>query len=237
MSILRKLHAAGRNSTFTEFRERFTSVSRVYRQWEESMPRVPDTKASLILRLPSADDAEAWREFVSIYEPFVYRFARRGGLQDADARELVQNVLLSVARAVGRWRPDHQRGRFRTWLFRIARNQLLDLLAKQKRSAVSRGGSGLFDVFEQLTATSDSTELHLRLEHRQELFRWAADRVKKSVKEATWQAFWMTAVEDKSAETAASELGLTTGAIYIARSRVLARLRDEIQKWEDDDAM
>ena len=117
------------------------------------MPRVPDTKASLILRLPSADDAEAWREFVSIYEPFVYRFARRGGLQDADARELVQSVLLAVARAVGRWRPDHQRGRFRTWLFRIARNQLLDVLAKQQRSAVSRGGSGFFDVFDQLAAT------------------------------------------------------------------------------------
>jgi DNA-directed RNA polymerase specialized sigma24 family protein len=69
------------------------------------------------------------------------------------------------------------------------------------------------------------------------LFRWAADRVKKSVKEPTWKAFWMTADEDKSAETAANELGLTTGAVYIARSRMLARLRDEIQKWEDDDAL
>ena len=201
------------------------------------MPRVPDTKASLILRLPSADDAEAWREFVSIYEPFVYRFARRGGLQDADARELVQNVLISVARAVGRWRPDHQRGRFRTWLFRIARNQLLDVLTKQQRLEVSRGGSGLFDVFDQLAATSGSSEQYLRLEHRRELFRWAADRVRRSVKEATWKAFWMTAVEDKTAETVASELGLTTGAVYIARSRVLARLRDEVQNWEDDDAM
>ena len=201
------------------------------------MPRVPDTKARLILRLPSADDAEAWREFVSIYEPFVYRFARRGGLQDADARELVQNVLISVARAVGRWRPDHQRGRFRTWLFRIARNQLLDVLTKQQRLEVSRGGSGLFDVFDQLAATSGSSEQYLRLEHRRELFRWAADRVRRSVKEATWKAFWMTAVEDKTAETVASELGLTTGAVYIARSRVLARLRDEVQNWEDDDAM
>ena len=201
------------------------------------MPRVPDTKTSLILRLPSADDAVAWREFVSIYEPFVYRFARRGGLQDADARELVQNVMLSVARAVGRWRPDHQRGRFRTWLFRIARNQLLDVLAKQQRSVVSRGGSGIFELLVQSAATSGSNEQHLRLEHRRELFRWAADRVKSSVKEATWKAFWMTAVEERAAETVATELGLTTGAVYIARSRVLARLRDEVQKWEDDDAM
>ena len=199
------------------------------------MPRVPETKASLILRLPSADDAEAWKEFVSIYEPFVYRFARRGGLQDADARELVQSVLLSVARAVGRWRPDRQRGRFRTWLFRIARNQLLDVLAKQRRSIVSFGGSGLFDLFDQAMTSGD--EQGMRLEQRRELFRWAAERVKNTVNEATWNAFWMTAIQEQTVEMVANELGLTTGAVYIARSRVLARLRDEVQKWEDDDAM
>jgi RNA polymerase sigma factor (sigma-70 family) len=199
------------------------------------MPRVPDTKASLILRLPSADDADAWREFVSIYEPFVYRFARRGGLQDADARELVQNVLLSVARAVGRWRPDRQRGRFRTWLFRIARNQLLDVLAKQQRSIVASGGSGLFDLLNQTLTPGD--DQNMRLEHRRELLRWAAEQVKNTVNETTWNAFWMTAVQERTVETVASELGLTTGAVYIARSRVLARLRDEVKKWEDDDAM
>ena len=196
------------------------------------MPRVPETKASLILRLPSADDADAWQEFVSIYEPFVYRFARRGGLQDADARELVQNVLLSVARAVGRWRPDRQRGRFRTWLFRIARNQLLDVLAKQRRSIVACGGSGLFDH-----ALISGDDQNMRLEHRRELFRWAAERVKITVNQATWNAFWMTAIQEQTVEVVASELGLTTGAVYIARSRVLARLRNEVQKWEDDDAM
>lgn len=199
------------------------------------MPRVPETKASLILRLPSADDAEAWQEFVSIYEPFVYRFARRGGLQDADARELVQNVLLSVARAVGRWRPDRQRGRFRTWLFRIARNQLLDVLAKQRRSIVASGGSDLFNHLDQTLTSGD--DQNLRLEHRRELFRWAAERVKAAVNEATWNAFWMTAIQEQTVEIVARELELTTGAVYIARSRVLARLRDEVQKWEDDDAM
>ena len=199
------------------------------------MPRVPETKASLILRLPSAGDADAWQEFVSIYEPFVYRFARRGGLQDADARELVQNVLLSVARAVARWRPDRQRGRFRTWLFRIARNQLLDVLAKQRRSLVSCGGSGVFDLLNQALTSGDDQDL--RLEHRRELFRWAADRVRNTVNEATWNAFWMTAIQEQTVEMVARELELTTGAVYIARSRVLARLRDEVQKWEDDDAM
>ncbi len=201
------------------------------------MPHIPETRASLILRLPSAADADAWREFVSIYEPFVYRFARRGGLQDADARELVQNVLLSVARAVGRWQPDTDRGRFRTWLFRIARNQLIDLSAKRCRQVAARGGTTMLGLLDQQPAANSWSSDDVRRSHRQELFRWAADRVKTTVRDATWQAFWITAVEERSVEDAAHAVGLSVGAVYIARSRVLARLRDEIKKWEDDDAM
>lgn len=199
------------------------------------MPRVPETRASLILRLPSTGDADAWKEFTAMYEPFVYRFALRGGLQDADARELVQDVMLSVARAVGRWKPDHARARFRTWLFRIARNQLLDVLAKHQRQITATGGTGVFDALNQQTAADPKHQL--QLEHRRALFRWAADRVKRTIKETTWQAFWRTAVEERDADAVAKELNLTTGAVYIARSRVLARMRDEVQKWEDDDEM
>lgn len=201
------------------------------------MPRVPETRASLILRLPTAADAEAWGEFVSIYEPFVYRFARRGGLQDADARELVQNVMISVGHAVGRWKPDRQQARFRTWLFRIARNQLLDVLSKQRRTVAAQGGSGLIEVLDSLTTAPETAEQQMRLEHRRELFRWAAGRVRPTVRTTTWNAFWMTAVEDRSIEAVAAHLGLTPGAVYIARSRVLCKLRDEVQKWEDSDAM
>ena len=77
----------------------------------------------------------------------------------------------------------------------------------------------------------------VRLSHRRELFLLAADCVKDNVKEATWRAFWMTAVEDRSVDDVANTLGISVGAVYIARSRVLAQLRDEIKKWEDDDAM
>ena len=199
------------------------------------MPQVPETQASLILRLPCAADAEAWSQFVSIYEPFVYRFARRGGLQDADARELVQNVLMSVARAVGRWQPEETRGKFRTWLFRIARNQLLDTLAKRK--VVGQGGTTMLRALDHLPAGDGGHNKEIRLAARRELFVWAADRVKTSVKEATWQAFWQTAVLEQSPEAVGEELRMSVGAVYIARSRVLTRLRKEIQKWEGDDAL
>lgn len=201
------------------------------------MSRVPETRASLILRLPSTGDADAWEEFASIYEPFVYRFAVRGGLQDADARELVQDVMLSVAKAVGRWKPDSQRAQFRTWLFHIARNRLLDILAKHQRQLVARGGTSFFGRIAEFSQPTETTERLIKLEHRRMLFRWAADRVQGSVKPATWQAFWMTAVEEQNVEDVAENLGLTTGAVYIARSRVVARLRDEVSNWGDDDEM
>lgn len=201
------------------------------------MPPVPETRASLILRLPSAADADAWQQFVSIYEPFVYRYARRGGLQEADALELVQNVLLAVARAVGDWQPEAERGKFRTWLFRIARNQLIDISRKLQRQISSRGGTTSVGLMGRATALENFSGDGAALNHRRELFRWAANRVQHDVKPATWQAFWMTAVEDRSVDEVAKVLGISTGAVYIARSRVFSRLRDEVNQWEGSDAM
>lgn len=196
------------------------------------MPRVPETRASLILRLPSRADADAWREFVSLYEPFVLRFARRSGLQDADARELVQDVLVSVVQAVGRWQVDPERARFRTWLFRIARNRLLDVLAQRERQKIRAGSSGLVD-----RSHADGLVEQAARAHREELFRWAAGRVKTQFREETWQAFWRTSVEGESVAEVARSLGLTEGAVYIARSRVIARFREELKPLEEDHAL
>jgi RNA polymerase sigma-70 factor (ECF subfamily) len=200
------------------------------------MPRVPDTRASLILRLRSSDDVAAWRDFVAIYEPFVYRFARRSGFQDADARELVQNVLLAVVHAIGRWESDSRRARFRTWLFAVARNQFRDLLAKRARQPALRGKSDLLRIGHE-PAAPDALERELDLEHRRALFGWAAERVRETVSESSWNAFWMTAVEEHPVDEAARRLGLSPGAVYVARSRVLARLREMIRQLEHDHAL
>ncbi len=196
------------------------------------MSRVPDTRASLILRLPTKADAQAWREFVSIYEPFLHRFVRRQGLQDADARELVQDVLLSVVQAVGHWQNDSTRAKFRTWLFRIARNRLIDVLSKRQRQAVRSGSSGLHAVVQPEGLVEQAM-----LAHRRELFRWAAARVKEQVQPVTWLAFWRTSVEEAAVADVAKELGITTGAVYIARCRVISRLKEELTKLEVDDVL
>lgn len=200
----------------------------------------PQTRDSLILRLPSASDAAAWQEFVAIYEPLIYRFAVSQGLQDADARELIQSVLLAVAGSVARWEPDPQRGSFRAWLFRIARNQLVSLLRKRRPDRGSGRTSQLMRLqqvaeCDSLGGKPDQADGQMEIDYQRALLVSAAQFLKDTMHERTWQAFWMTCVEGRPIEAAVSELQMTRGAVYIARSRVLLRLRNLIQAWEERD--
>jgi RNA polymerase sigma-70 factor (ECF subfamily) len=195
----------------------------------------PDTRESLILRLPSSQDALAWREFIAIYEPLIIRFAGRRGLQEADAREIAQNVLIAVAKSVDRWQPDRERGRFRAWLFRIARNQLINWISKQATHASSAralDGSAL----EQFPS-EDYRAAEIELEYRREMFRVAAAQARDSFSSSTWDAFWRTAVLAESVDSVAASLSLSPGAVYIARSRVTSKIRDIIVQLEDNNAI
>jgi RNA polymerase sigma-70 factor (ECF subfamily) len=195
------------------------------------MPDFPNTRLSLLVRLQNPADELAWAEFVGIYEPAVYGFARKKGLQDADARDLCQEVLRRVAGAIDRWDPDPCKGPFRAWLFRIARNVLINLAASQQRHR----GTGESDVQELLEAQpagelADSALFDLA--YKRQLFRWAAEAIRAEFSSSTWDAFWRTAVEAQETKAVARELGLSTGAVYIARSRIITRLRERIDAVE-----
>lgn len=194
---------------------------------------VPDTRQSLILRLPDRHDIDAWDQFVAIYEPLVYRLARARGLQDADAHEVVQEVLLAVSKAVDRWDPDSERGRFRDWLFRIARNFVINYLTRKKYRSIGTGDSAIHSLLHNQVVEGADLSNDFDLEYRREIFHFAAQSVRRQVKLRTWQAFWRTAVEGADIALTASELQMTSGAVHIARSRVLSRLRTEVQRFED----
>lgn len=187
---------------------------------------VPDTRTSLILRLPDKRDVEAWDQFTSIYRPLVYRLARTKGFQDADAQELAQEVLIAVSRAVQHWKPDSEWGRFRDWLFRIARNLMINFLTRRKHRPLGTGDSGIAELLEQQCDPSCDETTVFDIEYRREVFRWAAGQVREQVKPRTWQAFWTTTVEGRAVADVANELGMSVGAVHIARSRVLGRLRE-----------
>lgn len=193
------------------------------------MTVTPNTRNSLILRLRDRNDVESWQEFVELYEPVVYRAAIRRGVQHADALELVQRVLLAVARAVDRFQPDSRRAKFRTWLYRITHNEFCKEFGKKR--ATGSGDTAVLSLLEQQPEPRDD---EFGIEYRRAVFRWAADRVRPTFKDSTWRAFWLTSVDGCSSVEAAKETGLSVGAVYVARSRVMARLQQQAATYEEE---
>ena len=189
------------------------------------------TRASLLVRIRDRADADAWARFVDIYGPLIYGFVRKRGLQDADAVDLVQEVLRSVAGAISRLEYDPQRGTFRGWLFTIVNNRLRnDLKARQRRES----GSGDTAVAQQLAEepAPDDWEAQWEAEHQQRLLTWASEKVQSEVEPRTWQAFRLTAVEGRVGKEVAQELNMTVAAVYLAKSRVMARLKELVREAE-----
>lgn len=195
------------------------------------MALTPTTRASLLLRLRDPKDHEAWLEFVALYEPAAYRLLRQHGLQDADAREVMQELLMAVSRSIDRWNPDKDRGSFRAWLRRVARNLVINWLRQPERRTQAVGGSDLQAMLERLPEASSET-VEFDHELRRALFRRAADRVRTEVQELTWRAFWETAVVGQSAAEAAKKLGMQAGTVRVAKCRVLVRLQSALAELE-----
>ena len=195
------------------------------------MAEPPLTRVTLLTRIRDGRDAEAWREFVQLYGPVVYRFARNRGLQDADAADLMQDVMRSVSSAIGRLDYDRSQGTFRGWLYTVTRNKIYNFLSAGR---LRPKGTGDTDAHERLDATpareEDGPDEEWEREYQRRLTDRAMDRVKGEFQPATWQAFWQTAVDGKPAAEVGRGLGMSSGAVYVAKSRVLARLREEVQQ-------
>ncbi len=196
------------------------------------MDDIPNTRPSLLVRIRDPQDEQAWREFLDIYEPLVYRLARSKGFQDADAVELTQEVFLAVASAIERWDPDPALGNFRSWLFRIARNLMINLLAKQRRHPRASGDTDVKRLLDEQPAPDGEDSALFDRQYKRQAFRWAAGKVRSGFRKTTWQAFWLTSVEGRKIKEVAGTLGITVGAVYIARSRVMAQIRKTVERLE-----
>lgn len=194
------------------------------------MADIPSTRASLVVRLRDRLDQEAWGEFVRLYAPVVYRFARRRGLQDADAADLTQDVLRSLAGSVAAF--DPAQGLFRSWLFTLVHRRLFDWVKSRDRQPVAAGDEATQQFLNDAPDRDD--EDFWNQQYERQLFAVAAERIQLSFSDATWQAFWQTAVDGKSGHEVAQALGISVAAVYLAKSRVMSKLKAEIARLQTE---
>ncbi len=198
------------------------------------MPGLPTTRPSLLMRLRNHRDSQAWAQFVDLYAPFVYGYLRKRGLQDADAADLTQVCWRQVAVHVGSMEYKSGKGSFRSWLFTIVRNKLCDFFDRPHHLDQGTGKSSVQRLLENQAAPKVDESAEWERAYQANLFAWAAERIRPIIQESTWEAFHLTAVQGMSGKEAARQLGMTVAAVYLARSRVMARLRAVIRDVQEE---
>jgi RNA polymerase sigma factor (sigma-70 family) len=190
------------------------------------------TSPSLLMRLAlSPRDDNAWADFVKNYGTQMYNWCRRWGLQDADAQDVTQRVLLTLSQRLPSFQYDRSK-RFRGWLRTIAHNAWLRFVQERQGSAHGSGDSQAQAMLESAEARDDLAR-RLEEEFDLELLQTAMAAVRLRVKPSTWEAFHMLAIEHKSGTEAALVLGVSEDLVFKARSNVTKLIREEMQKMED----
>lgn len=178
------------------------------------------TPASLIIRLADSHDAQSWDRFARLFVPLLLRWARKLCPQDADAEDLVQEVFGLLVRRMPEFRYD-EGGSFRAWLWVLLKRTQLNRLAKRKPVPTEDG------FFREQAGDIGEPPLD-EAEYQDYLLGRAVTVMKADFQETTWQAFWELTVNERPAAEIAVELGISANAVYLAKSRVLARLRHEM---------
>lgn len=186
-----------------------------------------NTSASLLERARTHDPV-AWQKVVRIYGPLVYYWARNSGLQASDASDIVQEVFFAVSRRLGQF--HHKPGeRFRGWLWTIASNKIRDHFRAGMSHPTAEGGSTanlrMAEIPEELPR-EESAEGQSELA---QLRRRALLELRDTFQESVWVAFWRTVVEERVPAEVAAELGVSVWVVYKSKSRVLQRLRVELE--------
>lgn len=196
----------------------------------------PPTRVTLIQRLPDPSDHEAWEAFVDLYGPVIFAFARHRGCAACDAADVVQEVLAKVTRRIRTFDFDPTRGRFRSWLYLVVKSHLIDRLRKEAIRPRLVGGGLAEHRLNEYVDESESSEKLWEVEYQRQLLHRALPTLKSQFADSTWRAFVRTAMEDADPALVAKELNMSLGAVYVAKSRVLSRLREKVAvleyEWE-----
>ena len=202
------------------------------------MADLPSTRMSLIIELGKRSDS-AWSEFLRIYEDAIIGYCIRRGLQQADALDVAQAVYSAIQVRIPNWDCDSNRGSFRAWIFRVARNISVDIVKQRARNidvgSDTEGRHKLPEIADHrvgAAASDDDESTVFQLEMRRSLFEWACRQVQQEVQPVTWQAFRLSAIEDKKPNEVAELLSIPVGSVYTAKCRVMARIRKAVDTWD-----
>ena len=191
-------------------------------------PSAESLPASLLERVRE-NDASAWYKLVSLFSPLVYLWIRKDGVPAADAPDAAQDVFLEVARSLSKFRRDRPGDSFTGWIRTITRRRACDHARARARAFAAHGGS---DALEQMANIPDelpSEDPDETASANADLLRRGLDLIRDEFTAVTWQAFEAIALHGRPPRDVADELGLSIGAVYVAKSRVRKRLREELE--------
>jgi RNA polymerase sigma-70 factor, ECF subfamily len=187
----------------------------------------PSVAPSLLVRL-GMQDADAWGRFVVLYGPVIHAWCRHAGLKGEDVEDVGQEVLRAVAAGIGGFRRRGERDSFRGWLWTVTRNKLNDHWRGREGRPDAAGGTDAQRWFQEVPGEAVGSTGPTAPDEGGGLYRRALDLVRSEFADRTWRAFWGLAVDCRAAADVARELGMSPGAAYVAKSRVLRRLREEL---------
>ncbi len=192
------------------------------------------TRVTLLGRLRRDPTSEAaWAEFVELYGGKIYGWCRKWNLQEADAQDVTQNVLLKLARKMREFTYDPSRS-FRAWLKTLTHHAWIDFLESQKRAGLGSGDSAVWNILQSVAAREDLLK-HLEAEFDREILEEATAAVRLRVAPQTWSAFALTALEGLSGAQAAERIPMQVAQVFVAKRRVQKMLQEEIGKLDGTD--
>jgi RNA polymerase sigma-70 factor (ECF subfamily) len=192
-----------------------------------------DTSVSLLERLCLQPDESSWKRFVDLYTPLIRGWLRHYSVKEEDAEDLAQEVMAVVVRDLTHFQHNHQRGAFRSWLRTVTVNQLRTLWRTRQGPDVATGNSEMARMLDKLADPNSSLSMLWDQQHDRHVVDRLMALIQPQFEPTTWQAFRRVAIDGVKAATVAKELGISVNAVFLAKSRVINRLRQELRGLTD----
>lgn len=193
-----------------------------------TLPLMTETRTSLLRRVRNPGDAASWAEFVGLYEPLLMNYVRKRGLDDHDARDIVQSIFITLLRKMPTFELDKTRGRFRTWLWRVSHNAVVDHVRVGQR--IQKAETVRRENFDETESEPDDWVTM----HRQRTLQFAMERVRETTAPKSWTCFEQHVLKKRPGAEIGAEVGLPANSVYVNASRVLERIREVCTTYRED---